>query len=704
MSKSPLLLSLFLLFSLFSFAQKLPFYQDKVVIDYKEDQGRFPFFATTNNTEVTVCGLDVEKEYHFISNFTKNIQGKVSLKSGGKLVYRNFINNIIIAPNKDCIELIISTNKKIRNEYSILSISEYIEDENIEETQKNPSPDSTASKGSLANITVNNALTPEQLIKDIFIGGDCFDVTAINPFGFSSQRGEFFTGTTSISIEEGILLSTGLNLQIAPGPNDQSNAGNGFAGNPQTPDPDLNLLTTRPIFNRSGYEFDFVPTQSSVSFEYVFASEEYCEFAGSMFNDVFGFFISGPGINGTFSNNAVNIAQVPGTNLEVSVGNINFQTNSAYYVDNVPVGQPQVQIGGNGFCGGAVTNPPFAPNDCQFDGFTVPLTASISGLIPCQTYQIRLVIADVGDPQWDSGVFLRANSFSAGGLASAAPESTEGANEDVFENCENACFIFTRESGDDANDLIVNFTIDPTSTATEGIDFGSLPTSITIPAGSSTAKLPITIFADLITEGSETLILNIDNACSCTLIGSTLTINDGSPINVDIDPIADLCSTGTIVTATATPSNPPGIWGGDVTDPSTGEIDPSDPNLNIGTNTITYTYTDPVSGCMTTATEDYEIIQGPEVELDPAGPFCEGDPGEQLVFSPTSGSGGSWSGTGVSSTGFFTPSAPGSFPITYTYTDGPCSADTTIIIDQQMVMEVQEYGQELGLYQTVMEL
>jgi len=117
MSKSPLLLSLFLLFSLFSFAQKLPFYQDKVVIDYKEDQGRFPFFATTNNTEITVCGLDVEKEYLFISTFTKNIKGRLSLNSGGNIIYREF-GDIIVNPDKECIKLTLSTKKKIKNEYS----------------------------------------------------------------------------------------------------------------------------------------------------------------------------------------------------------------------------------------------------------------------------------------------------------------------------------------------------------------------------------------------------------------------------------------------------------------------------------------------------------------------------------------------------------------------------------------------------------
>jgi hypothetical protein len=55
-------------------------------------------------------------------------------------------------------------------------------------------------------------------------------------------------------------------------------------------------------FDATVLEFDFVPTFSTVQFQYVFSSEEYSDFSNTSFNDVFAFFVNG-----------VNIAVVPGT-------------------------------------------------------------------------------------------------------------------------------------------------------------------------------------------------------------------------------------------------------------------------------------------------------------------------------------------------------------------------------------------------------
>ena len=64
-------------------------------------------------------------------------------------------------------------------------------------------------------------------------------------------------------------------------------------------------------------EFDFQPSGDFVSFNYVFGSDEYLTWVNSAYNDIFAFFLSGPGISGPyaspagFPDGAVNIAQVP---------------------------------------------------------------------------------------------------------------------------------------------------------------------------------------------------------------------------------------------------------------------------------------------------------------------------------------------------------------------------------------------------------
>ncbi len=78
------------------------------------------------------------------------------------------------------------------------------------------------------------------------------------------------------------------------------------------------LVAPFTTFNSCALEFDFVPIDSFFSFKYVFASEEYPEYACTIFNDVFAFFINGPGYAGN-----TNIALVPGTNIPVTINSIN---------------------------------------------------------------------------------------------------------------------------------------------------------------------------------------------------------------------------------------------------------------------------------------------------------------------------------------------------------------------------------------------
>jgi len=136
-------------------------------------------------------------------------------------------------------------------------------------------------------------------------------------------------------------------------------------------------------------EFDLIPVGNILEFQYVFASEEYLEWVGSNYNDVFGFFISGtnPG-GGNYLNE--NIALIPGSNTVVCINNVNDSMNSAYYVDN---------LGLNG-------------TSIVFDGFTTVLIAQAS-VVPSSTYHLKMAIADAGDFAYDSGIFLKAQSMKS---------------------------------------------------------------------------------------------------------------------------------------------------------------------------------------------------------------------------------------------------------------------------------------------------
>ena len=183
----------------------------------------------------------------------------------------------------------------------------------------------------LMGIQTNHDYTAEELIKDIFIKGECENVSNVEAIGNSLGIGYFQGGNNAFGFADGIILSSG-NISLAEGPNVSVESGMGFGDN--TGDDDIDVMTNGAILDVTGIEFDFVPIGSSVTFRYVFASEEYCEFVGSIFNDVFGFFVSGPGLNGPFSNNAVNVALIPGTTDYVAINSVNHSDNSTYYIGN----------------------------------------------------------------------------------------------------------------------------------------------------------------------------------------------------------------------------------------------------------------------------------------------------------------------------------------------------------------------------------
>jgi len=359
------------------------------------------------------------------------------------------------------------------------------------------------SNNGYAQLTFNNALTAQQLAQILAGPGVTVSNATMNcPFNAIGS----FNGSSNIGMLSGIILTTGSTANAA-GPNNTGSAGtnNGAPGDPQ-----LNTLAGSGTFDACALEFDIVPVCSLLSFNYVFGSEEYPEWVNSSFNDAFAFFISGPGIVGQ-----QNIALVPLTALPVTIDNINATTNSIYYVDNT---------------GGATI---------QYDAFTVVLTASIT-VQPCQTYHLKIVIADAGDGIYDSGVFLEEGSMQCPSVAATATVAN------AIEGCQNGLITFCRPQADPSPQT-VSFTI--AGTAINGTDYNTISNSITIPANQTCITLTIVPIDDGITEPVETIMIIYQPAPCAPNDTAIVTITDG--LSISVAPLSPLICPGGNVVLTA---------------------------------------------------------------------------------------------------------------------------------------------------------
>jgi hypothetical protein len=235
---------------------------------------------------------------------------------------------------------------------------------------------------SWSQIQIDSITNQSGAIENLFLANGIF-VNNISFYGDTAQFGTFQNGdAVNLGLNSGIVMSTG----HAQSPMAASSY---FINNGQvSTNLDLSSLTGFQTYDLAQIDFDFIATGDSMTFQFVFASTEYPEWVGSSFNDIFGFFLSGPGISGTFTNGAVNIALVPGTGEFVSINTINANQNSALYIDN-------------------------SLNLANFavDGYTVPMFATIGGLNVGEAYHITLAIADASDSALDSWVFLGGSSF-----------------------------------------------------------------------------------------------------------------------------------------------------------------------------------------------------------------------------------------------------------------------------------------------------
>ncbi|MEO8934473.1 MAG: choice-of-anchor L domain-containing protein [Xanthomarina sp.] len=246
-------------------------------------------------------------------------------------------------------------------------------------------------------IHINNPIHPEssyslqQLVEEVLISGDCADVDnfSTQAFGAPNQTNSKSYGYfkkpegSTFDFDEGIVLTTG---RAYPAGNNVSNSTIDYSNNlPGDTDLQaaLNINNTR---DATYVKFTFVPTSPDFSFDFIMASEEYDGDFECSYSDSFAFLLREVGTNAY-----TNLAVLP-NGQPVSVTNINNAAGCAANVD---------------FFAGY--NLPHT----NYGGQTKKLTASTT-VVPNQAYEIKLVLADQGDSQYDSAIFLEAGSFNIG--------------------------------------------------------------------------------------------------------------------------------------------------------------------------------------------------------------------------------------------------------------------------------------------------
>ncbi len=218
-------------------------------------------------------------------------------------------------------------------------------------------------------------------------------ILSCNYIGSPHSITSFATTSDIMPVKSGIIMTTGI-AQWAGYPNDSRSSGCGVF----TPgDNRLERIAGEKTSDAAILEIELVANTDEISFEYFFASEEYPEFVNKGVNDVFAFFIEGPGYD-----TAYNIARLPTTGEPISVDHVNAKRNPEFYIENQT------------WTGYFAENTNDLASLFQFDGMTTKLEAKAK-IQPYATYKLTMAIADVGDNIYDSGVLIKARSLKSDG-------------------------------------------------------------------------------------------------------------------------------------------------------------------------------------------------------------------------------------------------------------------------------------------------
>jgi outer membrane protein OmpA-like peptidoglycan-associated protein len=226
--------------------------------------------------------------------------------------------------------------------------------------------------------------------------------------------GEFWNGEAIFELSHGIVLSTGI-AKTAEGENDDK----GKTGvNRRKGHRVFEAVTSEKLYDAAVLQFDFYPNSDYISFNFVFASEDYPEFSTSNYNDVIAFILTLP--NGE----KVNLATLPNSKELVSVASINPAVHPQYYINNSQQEAPKIYNELDSFLETNSTHEMLLTRrwdvqkastleskyPTQFDGFSKVLKAQYP-VLANQKYRLQIAIADNGNSIFDSAVFIEMESL-----------------------------------------------------------------------------------------------------------------------------------------------------------------------------------------------------------------------------------------------------------------------------------------------------
>lgn len=250
---------------------------------------------------------------------------------------------------------------------------------------------------SAQNITVDDTKTAFDLVKTLTNNSSCVSVFNAATTGDTftpgqNSYGSFNNAGSSFPFTDGVILNTwSINKAVGP----FVAADNGGGSTSWIGDTDLNLALGISSINATSLEFDFTPLTNFISFNYIFASNEYQGVFPCRFSDGFAFLIKEVGTT-TYQNLAV----IPSTTTAVSSVNVRPTIPS----NGIQTGCPAANE--NYFNGFNTSASPI-----NYAGQTIIMNAQ-TNVIAGKTYHIKMVIADDQTRYFDSAVFIQAGSFS----------------------------------------------------------------------------------------------------------------------------------------------------------------------------------------------------------------------------------------------------------------------------------------------------